>query len=132
MHLLRAKSCREVFDQTGELRDLLDAIGQQQRALALFPSDYAAWPDVVHDLGNLFDRRFQISNDVDDIYKATDHLQQAVDLIAKNNINRPTYLNELGCSLAACFERAGEPDVIPRAVQAKEPMWKRCGRPPKL
>ncbi len=99
--------CRALFERSGELEDLEQAIQVNQQAVTLTPDGHAGKPMYLSNLGITLQSRFERSGELEDLEQAIQVNQQAVTLTPDGHAGKPMYLNNLGGSIAEPIQKIG-------------------------
>jgi CHAT domain-containing protein/tetratricopeptide (TPR) repeat protein len=109
--------CIERFKQTGEIKDLEEAILQLNEVLDHTPSSSAERPVCLCNLSSAFTSRFARFGEVKDVDSAIERLREAVSLTPLNSVDRPDRLTNLGISYQDRFKRRAEVKDIDSAIE---------------
>jgi len=113
-------SFQALFERTGEVSDVSEAISVQRWAVQLTPNGHANMPGRLCNLGNSLRCRFQRTSDISDISEAISVQQQAVQLTPNGHARMPGYLTNLGISFQWRFERTGEVLDVSEAISVQQ------------
>ena len=96
-----------LFENTGDVSDLLESISILQRAVRLTPDGHPDMASRLNNLGVSFRHRFERIGDVSDVSEAISVLQRAIQLTPNGHPDMPMWLSNLGNSFQRRFERTG-------------------------
>jgi tetratricopeptide (TPR) repeat protein len=91
----------------------------KRRAVDLTPDGHPHKPLCLSNLGISLWRRFERTDELDDLERAIVTKRRAVDLTPDDHPDKPTRLTNLGISLQGRFERIGVLDDLEQAITAK-------------
>jgi len=111
-----AARLQELYERTGDLDTLEQAIASYEQALELTPDDHPDRSGRLNNLGNALLSLYQRTGDLDALKRAGDVLDRALELIPNDHPDRPMVLNNLGDAFFLLYERTGNQNVFERAT----------------
>ncbi|KAF6752318.1 TPR-like protein [Ephemerocybe angulata] len=137
-------SLESLFQRTGDLNNLNEAISLRRKALELTPEDHADMPSLFQRTGNLtnltveltpedhanmplqlnflcssLESLFQRTGDLNNLNEAISLKRKALELTPQDHADMPMRLSNLGSSLKSLFERTGDLTNLNEAISLK-------------
>jgi len=108
------------YEQTGEMRDLEEAIKAAQQSLDLIPNNYPDRAVYLINLGSMLCHRHERTGKMQDLEEAIKAAQQAVDSTDNDHPNRIDYLYNRGYMLGRRYEQTGKMQDLEEAINAAQ------------
>ncbi|KAJ3551093.1 hypothetical protein NMY22_g11 [Coprinellus aureogranulatus] len=109
-----------LFDMTGDLGSINQAISVLNRAIELTPEGHTGFPRRLTNLGNCLLLRFERIGNLSDVDSAISAQRRAVELAPEGSASLPCQLNNLGASLQARFEYTYDPSDLTEAISVQQ------------
>jgi hypothetical protein len=113
-----ASSLEQRFEQTGNDKDLEDAIKYSKIAFGLGSQDPAAYPSLLNNLGGQLESKYLRTGDTLLLEDAIKYTKTALNAAPEKHFDRPLLLDSLATRLGRQYLRTGEFDHLEEAIKA--------------
>lgn len=113
----RAIARMDAYWQTGKLDELEAAVGYFRAALAAFPDEYPAPPELVSNLASAFRELFERTRRPEMLREAVELGRRALALVSPGHPDHTRILSNLGVTLQTLSEQTGDSRAAAEAVE---------------
>jgi hypothetical protein len=114
--IVRAVCSYKVYEESGELRQLDDAIRYTREGLGLTVQSHESHAGYLNIMGAFLGARYERTGEMKDIRDAIDTTRRTVQSTPSDHPDRAGRLNNLGIWLGTRFERSGEMKDLEEAI----------------